>query len=280
MSTNERQLNIEPSPDPTSESSEQEETLPSKLTVPTFRSPSRILWEMISIELQSRELSVPELVRDAGISFETLRRCQKGNTNPTLPTVRRICSYFQWDPYATKAWMRSLSERSRLPSSPAAETESGARVDIQFVPDSINRKRTKIPKVRVRRKKILVVKEKPKVPLKQKEIRVKIKPEPIPNWENDHSADLTDELWKIIQPLVERRPNIKGGPSYISRREIVNALLYMENGQSRSWRGLENVYPSVKWELVRYYSETWKNNGTWRQVKAALSTLGPSTEQG
>src|SRR5512143_3907904 len=54
-------------------------------------------------------------------------------------------------------------------------------------------------------------------------------------------------------------PKSGGRPAKYERREIVNALLYIDRTGCQ-WRALPHDFP--KWEAVYWYFRTWKTDGT------------------
>lgn len=81
-----------------------------------------------------------------------------------------------------------------------------------------------------------------------------------------YSTDLTDEQWELIRPLVEREQHM-GAPTTIDRREIVNALLYL-NRTGCPWRLLPADFPNGN--TVRYYFDQWALDGTFIRINDAL----------
>lgn len=81
-----------------------------------------------------------------------------------------------------------------------------------------------------------------------------------------YPTDLTDEQWEILEPLV---PAPKPGPQPAkhSRREIVNAILYVLRSGCQ-WRMLPHDLPP--WQLVYYYFAAWKKDGTWQRINDTL----------
>ena len=82
------------------------------------------------------------------------------------------------------------------------------------------------------------------------------------NERKPYSSDLTDVQWQQIEPLI---PAVKGGgrPACYSRREIINAVLYVtRNGCA--WRNLPHDLPP--WSLVYNYFWRWQQDGTWQTV--------------
>ncbi len=81
-----------------------------------------------------------------------------------------------------------------------------------------------------------------------------------------YPTDLTDDEWRILEALV---PPIKSGgrPADHSRREIVNAILYVLRTGCQ-WRALPHDLPA--WKTVYTYFRNWRLNGTWEGIHTAL----------
>jgi transposase len=81
-----------------------------------------------------------------------------------------------------------------------------------------------------------------------------------------YPTDLTDDEWHILEALV---PPIKcgGRPADHSRREIVNAILYVLRTGCQ-WRALPHDLPA--WKTVYTYFRNWRLNGTWAQIHTTL----------
>ena len=81
-----------------------------------------------------------------------------------------------------------------------------------------------------------------------------------------YPTDLTDEQWKILEPLV---PAPQPGPQPVkhSRREIVNAIFYVLRSGCQ-WRMLPHDLPP--WPLVYHYFAAWKKDGTWQRIHDTL----------
>jgi putative transposase len=79
-------------------------------------------------------------------------------------------------------------------------------------------------------------------------------------------TDLTDAQWAVLEPLV---PAVKPGgrPAAHSRREIVEAILYVLRGGG-AWRLLPHDFPP--WQTVYHYFRLWRLDGTWERINAAL----------
>jgi transposase len=81
-----------------------------------------------------------------------------------------------------------------------------------------------------------------------------------------YPSDLRDAEWAILEPLV---PAVKPGgrPARHSRREIVNAILYVVRGGNQ-WRAMPHDLPP--WQTAFYYFRNWRNDGTWERIHTAL----------
>ena len=86
------------------------------------------------------------------------------------------------------------------------------------------------------------------------------------NQRERYPTDITDEQWKIIEPLF---PTAKfgGRPRTIDIREIVNAILYLLKSGC-DWRLLPHDFPN--WKTVYEYFRNWKLDGTWKKIHEEL----------
>jgi transposase len=73
-----------------------------------------------------------------------------------------------------------------------------------------------------------------------------------------YPSDLTDEQWAQVERFIPA-PKSGGRPAKYQRREIVNALLYI-NRTGCQWRALPHDFPP--WDSVYWYFRTWKEDGT------------------
>jgi transposase len=81
-----------------------------------------------------------------------------------------------------------------------------------------------------------------------------------------YPTDLTDEEWRVLEPLV---PTVKSGgrPAAYLRREVVNAIFYVLRTGCQ-WRMLPHDLPP--WPLVYAYFRNWRLDGTWQRIHEAL----------
>ncbi|MBX3475135.1 MAG: transposase [Planctomycetes bacterium] len=83
-------------------------------------------------------------------------------------------------------------------------------------------------------------------------------------------SDLTDDQWAIIEALLP--PSGSGGPSgghpvVVEKREVVNALLYV-NRTGCQWRMLPRNFPM--WKTVHWYFTRYSADGTWQAIHDQL----------
>jgi putative transposase len=84
-----------------------------------------------------------------------------------------------------------------------------------------------------------------------------------------YPSDLTDRQWDNIEHLFPRATGRVGRPRTYPLREVVNAAMYLARGGC-AWRMLPHDFPP--WKTVSYYFYTWRDQGVWEQVHAALRT--------
>jgi putative transposase len=87
-----------------------------------------------------------------------------------------------------------------------------------------------------------------------------------PSGRKAYPTDLTDEQWKILEPLVPA-PLPAPLPAKHARREIINAIFYI-NRSGCQWRMLPHDFPP--WQLIYSYFRRWKKDGTLRRIHDAL----------
>jgi putative transposase len=90
------------------------------------------------------------------------------------------------------------------------------------------------------------------------------------NTRERYPSDLTDMQWENVEHLFppERQPPGKPGRRRTyPRREVVNAVMYLGRAGC-AWRMLPHDFPP--WKTVSYYFYTWRDQGVWERVHAAL----------
>ena len=81
-----------------------------------------------------------------------------------------------------------------------------------------------------------------------------------------YPSDLTDEQWQFIGPRLPR-PSRVGRPRTVCRRQVVNAILYV-NRTGCQWRQLPRDFPN--WRTVYDLFWTWQLWGLWQEIHDAL----------
>ena len=81
-----------------------------------------------------------------------------------------------------------------------------------------------------------------------------------------YPTDLSDAEWKCIEPHLPT-PRAAGRPRRHSLREILDAIFYMVKSGC-AWRLLPHEFPP--WKTIHHYFRTWRIDGTWEQLHAAL----------
>src|ERR687884_122474 len=81
-----------------------------------------------------------------------------------------------------------------------------------------------------------------------------------------YPTDLSDAEWSCIEPHIPT-PTASGRPRVHPLREILNAIFYIVRSGC-AWRLLPHEFPP--WKTVHHYFRTWRINGTWEQLHAAL----------
>jgi len=81
-----------------------------------------------------------------------------------------------------------------------------------------------------------------------------------------YSTDLSDAKWEYIEALVPTS-RAAGRPRRHSLRQILEAIFYMVPSGC-AWRLLLHEFPP--WKSVHHYFRTWRINGTWEGMHAAL----------
>jgi putative transposase len=85
-----------------------------------------------------------------------------------------------------------------------------------------------------------------------------------------YPADVTDEQWAILAPLIPPSRTQRGGrPREVDMREVINAIWY-QNRSGCQWDMLpHDLLPK---STVYDYLAQWRDDGTWSQMVEALRT--------
>jgi transposase len=81
-----------------------------------------------------------------------------------------------------------------------------------------------------------------------------------------YPSDLSDEEWQRLEPMIPVHTGI-GRPVKWSRRELVNAMLYVLRSGCQ-WRMLPHEYPP--YGTVFYHFRQWRRTGLWERINQAL----------
>jgi putative transposase len=81
-----------------------------------------------------------------------------------------------------------------------------------------------------------------------------------------YRTDLSDAEWSYIEPHIPT-PKAPGRPRVHPLREILDAIFYMLRSGC-AWRLLPHDFPP--WKTVHHYFRTWRIDGTWERLHAAL----------
>ncbi len=86
--------------------------------------------------------------------------------------------------------------------------------------------------------------------------------------ERRYPTDMTDRQWSIVESLLpDAPPGPAGRPPVHSKREIINAILYLDRAGC-SWRMLPRDFPPYK--TVYGYFSRWRDDGTLDKLHDAL----------
>ena len=81
-----------------------------------------------------------------------------------------------------------------------------------------------------------------------------------------YPTDLSDGEWSYIEPHLPA-PRASGRPRVHTLREILDAIFYIVRSGC-AWRLLPHDLPP--WKTIHHYFRTWRIDGTWERVQAAL----------
>ena len=81
-----------------------------------------------------------------------------------------------------------------------------------------------------------------------------------------YPTDLTDDEWRVLEPLIP--PAKPGGrPRSVDLREIINAIRYLLRSGG-AWRLMPHDLPP--WETAYAYFRRWQADGTWETIATTL----------
>jgi putative transposase len=81
-----------------------------------------------------------------------------------------------------------------------------------------------------------------------------------------YQTDLSDAEWSYVEPHLPA-PKAPGRPRLHPLREILDAVFYVLKSGCQ-WRLLPHDFPP--WKTVHHYLRTWRLDGTWERIHAAL----------
>jgi transposase len=81
-----------------------------------------------------------------------------------------------------------------------------------------------------------------------------------------YPSDLSEAQWDLLAPFIPE-PSAQATRETISRREIVNAILYLLR-TGCSWRQMPHDLPNGK--TAYHYFRLWKRDGTWEKAMSSL----------
>jgi len=82
-----------------------------------------------------------------------------------------------------------------------------------------------------------------------------------------YPSDLNDAEWDEIKDILPPPPSKMGSPPRVDFREIINAILYLNDNGSK-WRAMPHDFPP--WSTVYTYFRRWSRNGLWLKMNAIL----------
>jgi putative transposase len=81
-----------------------------------------------------------------------------------------------------------------------------------------------------------------------------------------YPTDLSDEECSYIEPHLPA-PSAPGRPRLHALREVLDAVFYIVRSGC-AWRLLPHDFPP--WKTIHHYFRTWRIDGTWERMHAAL----------
>ena len=81
-----------------------------------------------------------------------------------------------------------------------------------------------------------------------------------------YPTDLSDDEWSYIEPHLPAH-GVAGRPRLHALREVLDAIFYVVRSGC-AWRLLPHDFPP--WKTIHHYFRTWRIDGTWERMHAAL----------
>jgi len=91
-------------------------------------------------------------------------------------------------------------------------------------------------------------------------------PTPIETQRKSYPSDLSNAEWGLIESMLPK-PKPVGRPVKYSRREILNAIVYVLRSGC-AWRQLPHDLPP--WSSVYLYFRAWRRDRTWHRIHEKL----------
>src|SRR5215210_5191336 len=88
----------------------------------------------------------------------------------------------------------------------------------------------------------------------------------VPSMRRAYQTDLSDAEWSCIEPHLPV-PKAPGCPRLHTLREVLDAIFYIVRSGC-AWRLLPHDFPP--WKTIHHYFRTWRLDGTWERLHAAL----------
>jgi len=80
--------------------------------------------------------------------------------------------------------------------------------------------------------------------------------------------DLSDQEWKLIEPITRNKKTNKGRKSKYGKREMLNAMFYLCR-TGCSWRHLPHDFPP--WKSVYTQYRTWLKQGFFKKLNNIIN---------
>src|SRR5680860_372004 len=80
--------------------------------------------------------------------------------------------------------------------------------------------------------------------------------------------DLSDDQWRVLEPLLPDRAPVRGG-RWMDHRLVVNAIMWRTRTGS-PWRDLPECYGN--WKTVYNRHRRWSGDGTWERALSKVRT--------